>query len=105
MYSCRTLSTHLFGRAVLYTGAPGQMVRESRFVDSFNAGESKSSCHLSLPLLLISSSKGKQYDLVVRDWDYLRILQGGNFINFTCMATDREYKTSSVKTDNFRLKV
>ena len=31
----------LYGRAVLYTGAPGQMVRKTSFVDAFKQGESK----------------------------------------------------------------
>lgn len=49
--------------------------------------------------------KGKDYELAVDVLDYLRILQGGNFINFTCMATDHDNKKSVVDTENFRLKV
>jgi len=41
----------------------------------------------------------------VKDVDYLRILQGGNFMTFTCLAMDEEDKKSVVGTDNFRLKV
>ena len=32
---------HLYGRAVLYTNAPGQLVREMETTEKYNAGESK----------------------------------------------------------------
>lgn len=48
---------------------------------------------------------GKSYDMNVSDSDYLRILQGGNFIKFVCMALDEQNKKSVVTTEDFRLKV
>lgn len=47
----------------------------------------------------------KSSQLLVKDSDYLRILQGGYFIDFVCMVTDRGNKISVIKTENFRLKV
>ncbi len=41
----------------------------------------------------------------VEDSDYLRILEGGNFINFVAMVVHKADKLSVVKTNNFRLKV
>jgi len=41
----------------------------------------------------------------VSDHDYLRLLQGGNFINFVCMVLDRKDKKSVVASETFRLKV
>lgn len=43
--------------------------------------------------------------MFVTDRDYLRILHGGNFINFVCMVLDKDNKKSMVRTENFRLKV
>ena len=37
--------------------------------------------------------------------DYLRILEGGNFINFVAMVVQSADKLSVVKTKNYRLKV
>lgn len=41
----------------------------------------------------------------VEDLDYLRVLEGGNFINFVVMVLNKADKLSVVKTSNFRLKV
>lgn len=38
---CRDLKTRLYGRAMLYTGAPGQMVKEANVTENFKAGESE----------------------------------------------------------------
>ena len=43
--------------------------------------------------------------MIVYDWDYLRIIQGGNFINFVCIVLDKANKQSVIATENFRLKV
>ncbi len=43
--------------------------------------------------------------MTVYDWDYLRIIQGGNFINFVCAVLDKENKKSVIAVENFRLKV
>ena len=40
----------------------------------------------------------------MEDVDYLRILEGGNFINFVAMVIHKADKLSVVKTNNFRLK-
>ena len=41
----------------------------------------------------------------MEDLDYLRILEGGNFISFTCMASDEDDKKAVIDTDTLRLKV
>ena len=41
----------------------------------------------------------------MEDVDYLRILEGGNFINFVAMVVHKADKLSVLKTINFRLKV
>ena len=48
---------------------------------------------------------GKTLELWVQEVDYLRILEGGNLINFVAMAVDKGDKLSVVKTDTLRLKV
>lgn len=68
----RTLRVRFYGRAALYTGAPGQMVKDRHFKDIFQPQENK------------------VFELAVRDIDYLRILEDGNFINLTCIVTDDE---------------
>ena len=47
----------------------------------------------------------KEYELHVTYKDYLRILQGGNFINIVCMVYDQKNKKSLIKFENLRLKV
>ena len=43
--------------------------------------------------------------MTVYDWDYLRILKGGNFINFVCVVYDKENKKSVLAVENYRMKV
>lgn len=43
--------------------------------------------------------------LDVDDVDYLRILEGGNFIHFVAIAYSGKDKLSVVKTANYRLRV
>lgn len=38
---CRDLKMRLYGRAILYTGASGQMVKEANVTENFKAGESE----------------------------------------------------------------
>lgn len=97
----------LYGRAALYTGAPGQMVKDSKYTDQFVAGESKPKDSLLCTFVHYSFLflKGKNYELLVAERNYLRIVQEGNYINFTCMVTDKENKISVLELDNFRLKV
>lgn len=49
--------------------------------------------------------EGKTFEMFVSDWDYLRILHEGNFINFVCMVLDEEKKMSVLATEDFRLRV
>ena len=49
--------------------------------------------------------QGKTFEMNVYDWDYLRILEGGNFINFVCVVYDGANEKSVITTENFRLKV
>ena len=49
--------------------------------------------------------EGKQYTLNVEDWDYIRILKGGTYINFVCMAIDKNANKSVLKTEDLRLQV
>ena len=58
-----------------------------------------SSLSLSLPSL------AKNIDLDIDDVDYLRILEGGNFIHFVAIVYDAADKLSVVKTANYRLRV
>jgi len=56
-------------------------------------------------LHFVLCTPGKTYKMEVSDHDYLRLLQGGNFINFVCMVLDRKDKKSVVASETFRLKV
>ena len=51
-------------------------------------------------------STAKQVEMWMEPVDYLRILEGGNFMNFVAMVlVPSEEKLSLVKTNEFRLKV
>ena len=56
---------------------------------------------LSLSLWYVA----KNIDLEIEDVDYLRILEGGNFIHFVAIVYDTAEKLSVVKTANYRLRV
>ena len=58
----------------------------------------------SLPLPLFPHL-AKNIDLDIDDVDYVRILEGGNFIHFVAIVYDATDKLSVVKTANYRLRV
>jgi hypothetical protein len=73
------------GRAMLYTGITGQVVKSSQEEISLNAGQAR------------------DVEMTVTPVDYLRLLEGGNFIHFVAMVI-ADNETSAVDTLNLRLK-
>ena len=58
-----------------------------------------------LSFYIHTPTTGKIFEMKVVVPDYLRILEGGNFINFVAMALVPEEKLSVVQTYDFRLTV
>ena len=93
------------GRAMLYTGIAGQVVKSS----SANITVKGSQCKmLSLCVCLYANqstvSTAGEVNLTVTAADYLKLLEGGNFIHFVAMV-NADNDVSAVETHNLRLKV
>ena len=92
-----------------YTGAVGQLVKSTQKTLILNGGESKCMdmmlqqdlTYFSLSLSYVATN----IELEIEDVDYLRILEGGNFIHFVAIAYNAADKLSVVKTANYRLRV
>jgi transglutaminase 1 len=73
------------GRAMLYTGIAGQVVKSS----SAN--------------ITVKGNQSGEVNLTVTAADYLKLLEGGNFIHFVAMV-NADNDVSAVETHNLRLK-
>ena len=103
-------SVRVRGRAMLYTGITGQVVRNHSENISLRPDQGEWVCLFVCSFvcvcvsLLNSLSSAGQVKMAVRAIDYLKLLEGGNFIHFVAMVI-ADNDVAAVATHNLRLKV
>lgn len=97
---------NLRGRTMLYTGITGQVVKKLRENIRLEAGQCKQQwvCCMYNVCSFASLAAATTVEMRVRPFDYLKLLEGGNFMQFVAMVI-ADNDASAVDTYSLRLKV